>query len=85
MVSNNLDIDRTYETVEIRREALQIDDLNLVGVRDAQTGIIQISQVMDQDDDGIQDVLLFQPDLGPKSKKVFEVIKISNVAGNSGI
>ena len=76
VVKNSLPIERSFETVEILKSDLNLNDgevfENLV-VRDVDTQAIVISQFVDQDGDGAMDVLLFQPEVKSKSEKKYEL------------
>ncbi|MEO9513489.1 MAG: DUF4861 family protein [Flavobacteriaceae bacterium] len=80
VVKNNLDINRSNETVEIDLKQLIQDSIPVVEtsktfvVIDATTKEEVISQISDSDGDGIDDVLLFQPTIEANSEKIFEVV-----------
>jgi len=76
-VKNPLNIERSYETVTLTKAFLQNKNLALLGIREEKTGEIQITQTVDLDGDGSMDELLFQPKLGPKSKKEYTVFQIT--------
>lgn len=76
-VKNNLDFERTFEIVEIKKSLLKIDDLSSVGIKDLKSGELQVTQLVDTDGDGVMDELLFQPKIASNSKIDFEVITIS--------
>lgn len=76
-VKNTLNQERSNETVTLRKEFLKISELTLLGIRDKKSGEIQITQAVDVDGDGSLDELLFQPKIGPKSKKEYIVFQIS--------
>ncbi|WP_159023894.1 DUF4861 family protein [Formosa sp. L2A11] len=77
-VKNTLELPRNFETVEISKtdvvlkEGERFEDLS---VQDVATKTILVSQFVDEDQDGSADVLLFQPNLDPKSEKQFKLVK----------
>lgn len=77
VVKNSLTIERSFETVEISKSDLNLNKEeifeNLV-VRDFTTQELVVSQFVDQDGDGIFDVLLFQPKVGSNSEKKYELV-----------
>lgn len=73
-VSNNLDLHRTYETVEIKLGDFKIEKLEQIGIQNSESGEVITSQLVDTDGDGIMDQLLFQPELAPNSKATFQII-----------
>lgn len=77
VVKNTLDIERTFETVELTSEFLKVEDLDLVGIRNIETGQLMVTQTLDQDGDGQIDVLLFQVEIPAKSESRFEILKIT--------
>ncbi|WP_303315310.1 DUF4861 family protein [Flavivirga abyssicola] len=77
VVKNTLNIERTFETVELTKAFLGVDDLSTIGIRDIETNKLQITQMVDIDDDGVFDQLLFQPKIAPKSEKKYAVIQIT--------
>ncbi len=74
-VKNALDMERTYETVELSKSFLNVENLEGLGVQDSETKTILTSQLVDTNGDGINDVLLFQPTLNANASKTFEVIE----------
>ncbi|PNW25615.1 DUF4861 family protein [Formosa algae] len=75
-VKNTLDVSRSFETVEILKSDLQLDptqDFERLAIRDVESKTVMVSQFVDQDLDGISDVLLFQPELSAQSEKQFEL------------
>lgn len=76
-IANTLDLERSFETVELSKEALKIDDLSTIGVRDNKTKKLLVTQTIDNDGDGIMDGILFQPQIGANSEHVFEIVTIN--------
>jgi len=80
-VSNCLNVEREFETVSLSRESLAInstDKLEQYGVREIGTTNFLITQCVDEDGDGISDVLLFQPKIMAHSKKKMELVRTSD-------
>lgn len=77
-IENVLDQDRTLETVELSRKKIGIDNISNLGVKDLKTGELIVSQVIDLDKDGVDDILLFQTELKAGSTKKYKIIKTSN-------
>ncbi|WP_372753201.1 DUF4861 family protein [Mariniflexile sp.] len=78
-VKNNLEITRSFETIEIFKTDLQLDkDQNFehLAVRDVDTQTLVVSQFVDEDGDGVTDMLLFQPKVEPKSEKQYELVLV---------
>ena len=79
-ISNPLKIDREFETVELSKSALgskTSDILEKYRVKEVGTTSILISQCVDENGDGISDVLLFQPKIKASASKKYELV-ISN-------
>lgn len=75
-VKNTLDLERTFETVELTKTFLNVEDLSNIGVKDVKTGQLQVTQNVDNDGDGIFDELLFQPQIAANSESKFKIITI---------
>ncbi len=78
-VKNSLDIPRKFETIEINRSDVKLqegEDFENLSVKDLITGKILVSQFVDNDQDEKVDVLLFQPDIDANSEKQFELVKV---------
>ncbi|GAA4232845.1 DUF4861 domain-containing protein [Postechiella marina] len=76
-VQNTLDIERTSETVELSKSFLKVENLASYGVKNVKTNKVLISQLIDNNDDGIIDVLLFQVNIAANSTNTYQVIKLS--------
>lgn len=89
VVKNNLDMDRSHETVEIDLSTLQEPGREsgtiYFGVLDAVTKEELVSQTSDSDGDGVADVLLFQPSINANSEKVFEIVKKEKPLDTDGL
>lgn len=70
-LTNSLDTPRESETVELTKEMLSGIDLEKIRVRDLETKELLVSQTVDTDGDKVADLLLFQPQLAPRSTKQF--------------
>ena len=76
-VSNTLNIDREFETVELSKAALELKNADVMekyGIREIGTSEFLMSQCVDENGDGISDVFLFQPKIKAASTKKFELI-----------
>lgn len=76
-VSNDLNADREFETIELTKTALGLkstDVLEKYGIREIGTSKFLVSQCIDENGDGISDVILFQPTIKAASNKKFEVV-----------
>lgn len=76
IIKNLLDLDRSYETVELNKSFLKVESLGNVGIQDVETNELQITQLVDEDGDGVMDKLLFQPKVAANSEKHFAIISI---------
>lgn len=76
-IKNTLDIERTFETVELSKEFLKVEDLSNIGIKDVESGLLQVTQAVDNDADGVEDVLLFQPQMKPNSENTYQIVSIS--------
>jgi hypothetical protein len=78
-IENTLDIPRSFETTEINKADLTLkanEDFSKLALQDVETKAILVSQFVDEDQDGNVDVILFQPEIGAKSKKQFQLVFI---------
>lgn len=76
-ITNKLAIERSFETVSLTSEALKCENLTLIGIKDKSTGQLQVTQTIDNDGDGVMDVILFQPKVAAKSKSFYEIVLVS--------
>ncbi|WP_255535064.1 DUF4861 family protein [Cellulophaga sp. E16_2] len=74
VVKNELNVERSFETVELSKEFLADKDLNTIGVKDVETGKLQVIQLVDTNGDAVVDQLLFQPKVGPNAERKFEIV-----------
>ncbi|MFY0713664.1 DUF4861 domain-containing protein [Seonamhaeicola sp. NFXS20] len=77
VIKNTLDFERTSETVELTKSFLKVEDLNTIGIKDAESGKLQVTQTVDNDGDGIMDEILFQPVIAANSEKTFNIVTIT--------
>ncbi len=87
-VKNNLDLDRENETVEVLMSQLGIDDVeifNKMGVVDAETNQVLISQQLDSNGDGKNDILLFQVQVKANSQKTYKILPAKGEAAESKV
>ena len=78
-ISNSLNTDREFETVEISKTSLGLkasDKLEYYRVKELGTSTYLISQCVDENGDGINDVLLFQPKIKALATKKYEIVLI---------
>jgi len=73
-VQNTIDLERTFETVELTKAFLNVKDLSKVGILDIKSQELQVSQTVDNDGDGVMDVLLFQPQIAAFSKNTYKIV-----------
>ena len=78
IVENTLNIDRTFETVVLTKKLLKVEDLTSIGIKDVNSNKLLVSQLVDNDGDGVMDQLLFQPKVVASSKGKFEIVVVSN-------
>lgn len=77
IVSNSLPLERLYETVELTKEVLEVKDLSTIGIRDAETDKLQVTQTVDKDLDGVMDLILFQPQIAASSQNIYKIVSIT--------
>ena len=75
-VSNPLEMDRFFETVEINLKTfnVEVDTAKTYTIVDIGTGKDLVSQAVDIDGDGILDQLLFQPEIKARTEKTFDIV-----------
>ena len=59
-INNPIDIQRSLETIELSKSFLNIKNLDAYGVKDVKTNKIIVSQLVDNDNNGSMDAILFQ-------------------------
>ncbi|SEL25145.1 protein of unknown function [Maribacter orientalis] len=73
-VQNTLNTNRSFETVTLDLEKLRLSGGNeSIFIEDFETGEKLISQVIDENNDGKFDVLLFQPEMPANSERKFNI------------
>jgi hypothetical protein len=75
-ITNSLSVDREFETVELTKKDLGLTSsakLENYAVKEINSGLALESQTVDNDGDGVMDVLLFQPKISASSQKEFEI------------
>ncbi len=79
-ITNNLDIERSFETVEITKSHLNLqEEDNLYDyVLQDKDGVQQVVQYEDTNGDGSVDYMLFQPKIAAKSSVTYTIIHILN-------
>lgn len=75
-ISNELPLERTFETVELSKEFLGIENVNGFGIKKRSSETFLVTQLLDNDGDGNMDVLLFQPTLNANSTAAYEIVKL---------
>ncbi len=76
-VKNSLNVERTFETIELTKDFLKVDNLSNLGIKNITSNELLITQLVDIDGDGVMDQLLFQPIVAPNSEASYEIITIS--------
>ncbi|WP_299108336.1 DUF4861 family protein [uncultured Winogradskyella sp.] len=76
-VQNTLDIDKSFETVEISEQILATIKSDFYKVIDIETKEEIISQTVDYNLDGINEVLLFQPKISANRTKTYKIIGVN--------
>jgi hypothetical protein len=87
-VTNSLAVDREFETVELSKKSLGLPDsvkLEELAVKEINSNLILESQAVDNNGDGVMDVLLFQPKIGASSQKDFEILPATNASAAKNI
>ena len=76
-VFNPVNTDRQFETIELTKQQLGIqsgDALDRYGIREIGTSEYLVLQSVDENGDGVSDMILFQPVIKAASLKKFEVV-----------
>ena len=76
-ISNSLNTDREFETVEISKTSLGLkssDKLEKYRVKELGSSTFLISQCVDENGDGINDMLLFQPKIKALATNKYEIV-----------
>lgn len=78
VIKNALSVERSFETVELTKEDLQVDDLSFVGLRDVSTNELQLTQLVDVDGDGVMDEIIFQPKVAANAESTFKIVTLKS-------
>lgn len=87
-VTNSLAVDREFETIELTKKSLGLPSsakLEDYAIKEISTNAFVTTQSVDNDGDGIADVLLFQPKISASSHKEFEVLVATNSTADKTI
>lgn len=76
-VKNTLDVERTFETVELSKSFLNLKDLSTTGILNTETNTLELTQTVDNDGDGVLDVILFQPKIKANSETIFKIVNVT--------
>ncbi|MFH6998719.1 DUF4861 family protein [Flavobacterium sp. FlaQc-57] len=77
-ITNSLPVDREFETIELTKKSLGLSvtaKLENYAVKEIGTNTFLETQTVDNDSDGIADLILFQPKIKASSHLVFEIIE----------
>ena len=78
IVKNSLKVDRADETVKVSINQLgygETESLNGLSVVDVETNEVILSQQIDFDGDGINDIIIFQPNVKANSQREYRIIQ----------
>ncbi|MFH7018427.1 DUF4861 family protein [Flavobacterium sp. FlaQc-47] len=87
-VTNSLPVDREFETVELTKKSLELPSsvkLEDYTVKEISSNLVLETQAVDNDGDGIMDILLFQPKISASSSKEFEIKLSDNSSATKNI
>lgn len=76
-IINSLPVDREYETVELTKKTLGLAakaKLEDYTIKEANSNLLLDTQTVDENNDGVMDVLLFQPKVSASSRKEFTLV-----------
>ena len=76
-VKNPLNVERSFETVELTKSLLKVEDLSTIGIRNTETKKLELTQTVDNDGDGVLDVILFQPQVKANSEVTFKIVTVT--------
>lgn len=77
-VKNDLDTPRSFDTVELTKDFLKVDDLSNIGIKNIDTQDIMVNQTIDTDGDGILDLIIFQPEIAANSNQTCEILSVTD-------
>ncbi|WP_291871132.1 DUF4861 family protein [Maribacter sp.] len=75
-VKNTLNVERTFETIELTKSFLKVEDLSTTGILNTETKKLELTQTVDNDSDGVLDVILFQPKIKANSEVNFKIVTV---------
>lgn len=87
-VSNSLAVEREFETIELTKNELGLPNLAKLeeyAVKEKNSNLFLESQTVDNDGNGVMDVLLFQPKIAASSQKEFEIVPAANTSETKNI
>ena len=87
-VKNTLDLNRSFETVEINISDITLTEgqsIDNIAVVDIQNNNLLVTQLVDSNQDGTPDVLLFQPKIQANKEKKYKVIQVDSVTKHKTI
>ncbi|GAA4933995.1 hypothetical protein GCM10023314_03070 [Algibacter agarivorans] len=76
-VKNPLNVERSFETVELTKSLLKVEDLSTIGIRNTETKKLELTQTVDNDGDGVLDIILFQPQIKANSEVTFKIVTVT--------
>lgn len=77
VVKNSLDKDRSFETIELTKDFLKVENLSHIGIRNSETKTLMVTQTIDKDGDGTLDLIIFQPEIKANSEQTYEIVTIT--------
>lgn len=80
-IKNTLDISRSNETVELKKSDVKLKQGEVfenMSIQDIETGKVLVSQFIDEDQDGVIDVVLFQPKIDANSEKQYKLVALKD-------
>ncbi len=81
VIKNPLNVDREFETVELFKNKLDLEPSDILEnfrIRELGTTEFLVSQCVDENGDGISDVLLFQPKIKALATNKYELVENSD-------
>ena len=73
-VTNPINIDRSHETLELSTSFLKSERLDTIGIMDIHSKEVMLTQLVDNDGDGADDLLLFQTDIKANETQFFAIV-----------
>ncbi|MBD0831634.1 DUF4861 family protein [Aestuariibaculum sediminum] len=78
-IQNTLNVDRSFETIELTKAFLDLESLDKIRIRNTKTCDFETTQTIDANDDGISDIILFQPKISANSETIYEIVYDSSI------